>query len=159
MERFLAEQGVFPAQPTTFLSDGGETVCARFLIGICIGVVSFAVSPVYCGICSAQSARRQGGAQPTGYHARYIRVVSRRWGALASGGHWPWMLGLGAVPGLILAVVMIFPPESPRWLMKRGRTNEVRQVLTRTRVRESVEPELRVAQQVFASVTQSAKIV
>jgi len=24
MERFLAEQGVFPAQPTTFLSDGGE---------------------------------------------------------------------------------------------------------------------------------------
>jgi hypothetical protein len=26
MERFLAEQGVFPAQPTTFLSDGGEMV-------------------------------------------------------------------------------------------------------------------------------------
>jgi hypothetical protein len=26
MERFLAEQGVFPAQPTTFLSEGGETV-------------------------------------------------------------------------------------------------------------------------------------
>jgi hypothetical protein len=26
MQRFLAEQGVFPAQPTTFLSDGGETV-------------------------------------------------------------------------------------------------------------------------------------
>jgi hypothetical protein len=26
MERFLAQQGVFPAQPTTFLSDGGETV-------------------------------------------------------------------------------------------------------------------------------------
>jgi len=26
VERFLAEQGVFPAQPTTFLSDGGDTV-------------------------------------------------------------------------------------------------------------------------------------
>jgi hypothetical protein len=26
MERFLAEQGVFPAQPTTFLSDGGDSV-------------------------------------------------------------------------------------------------------------------------------------
>jgi hypothetical protein len=26
MERFLAEQGVFPTEPTTFLSDGGETV-------------------------------------------------------------------------------------------------------------------------------------
>jgi uncharacterized protein involved in tolerance to divalent cations len=26
MERFLADQGVFPAQPTTFLSDGGHTV-------------------------------------------------------------------------------------------------------------------------------------
>jgi hypothetical protein len=26
MERFLAEQGVFPAQLTTFLSDGGQTV-------------------------------------------------------------------------------------------------------------------------------------
>jgi len=29
MERFLAEQGVFPAQPTTFLSDGGETYVKR----------------------------------------------------------------------------------------------------------------------------------
>jgi hypothetical protein len=26
MQRFLAEQGVYPAQPTTFLSDGGDTV-------------------------------------------------------------------------------------------------------------------------------------
>jgi hypothetical protein len=26
MQRFLAEQGVYPAEPTTFLSDGGDTV-------------------------------------------------------------------------------------------------------------------------------------
>jgi hypothetical protein len=26
MQRFLAEQGAFPTQPTTFLSDGGETL-------------------------------------------------------------------------------------------------------------------------------------
>jgi sugar porter (SP) family MFS transporter len=39
------------------------------------------------------------------------------------------MLGLAAVPGLLLAVGMLFMPESPRWLVKRGNRADARAVL------------------------------
>ena len=49
--------------------------------------------------------------------------------ALAPAAAWRWMLGLAAVPGLLLAVGMAFMPESPRWLVKQGRRRDARGVL------------------------------
>jgi sugar porter (SP) family MFS transporter len=51
-------------------------------------------------------------------------------------GNWRWMLGLGAVPGLVLAVGMYFQPFSPRWLVGQGRDEEAREVLRRARSSE-----------------------
>ncbi|CAI5465563.1 unnamed protein product [Closterium sp. Yama58-4] len=42
---------------------------------------------------------------------------------------WRWMLGLGAVPGLILAVGVIFLPESPRWLIMHGQVKKAKDIL------------------------------
>jgi sugar porter (SP) family MFS transporter len=47
--------------------------------------------------------------------------------------NWRWMLGLGALPGVFLVIGMLFVPYSPRWLMQRGRRDEAREVLRRTR--------------------------
>ena len=53
------------------------------------------------------------------------------------------MLGLGAVPGVALAVGMILMPHSPRWLMERGRDDEARAVLERVHRRgEDIDGEM-----------------
>ena len=51
---------------------------------------------------------------------------------LAAAPHWRVMFGLGAVPGVVLAVGMSFMPSSPRWLASRGRMAEAKKVLDRT---------------------------
>ncbi|PKI58806.1 hypothetical protein CRG98_020796 [Punica granatum] len=45
---------------------------------------------------------------------------------------WRIMLGIGALPSVILAVGVMAMPESPRWLVMQGRLGEARKVLYRT---------------------------
>lgn len=42
---------------------------------------------------------------------------------------WRWMLGVQAIPAIIFLFLLFVIPESPRWLMKRFKTDEARQVL------------------------------
>ena len=42
---------------------------------------------------------------------------------------WRWMLGLGAAPGVLLTLRILLLPESPRFLVSKGRTEEAKAVL------------------------------
>lgn len=44
---------------------------------------------------------------------------------------WRWMFGVTAVPAVFFFVFMLFVPESPRWLVKNGRSDKARAVLAR----------------------------
>jgi SP family sugar:H+ symporter-like MFS transporter len=61
---------------------------------------------------------------------------------LAASEAWRTMLGLAVVPSLVLLVGMYFMPETPRWLVSRGRDDEARDVLRQTRDEEAVEREV-----------------
>jgi sugar porter (SP) family MFS transporter len=44
---------------------------------------------------------------------------------------WRWMFALTAAPSMLFLLGMFFVPESPRWLIKRGRSVEALRILTR----------------------------
>ena len=62
---------------------------------------------------------------------------------LANSGAWRWMLGLAVVPSVVLFIGMYFMPETPRWLVSRGREDDARDVLMRSRSEEEAENEIR----------------
>lgn len=105
-------------------------IVARFLVGIGIGIASF-VAPLY--IAEIAPARHRGAlvslnqlAITLGILASF--VVSYHYAAT---GDWRVMFGLGAFPGALLAIGMTTLPETPRWLMARGREEEARLILER----------------------------
>lgn len=66
-----------------------------------------------------------------------------------SGGHewqvesaWRWMFGVGIIPGAIFLVALFFVPESPRWLMKKGRRYEALQILNKFHGEKEAEKEI-----------------
>jgi sugar porter (SP) family MFS transporter len=100
----------------------------RFLVGIAVGCSSATV-PMY--LAELAPARMRGALSSlnqlmivTGILAAY--VVD--W-ALSFSGNWRAMLGLALLPALVLLVGMAFLPETPRWLLKRGREDEARGVI------------------------------
>ena len=42
---------------------------------------------------------------------------------------WRWMVGLGATPAILQFGLLILLPETPRWLVKVGKTETARKVL------------------------------
>jgi sugar porter (SP) family MFS transporter len=105
----------------------------RLLIGIAIGVASM-LTPLYLAEIAPAASR---GAVTSlnqlcitlGILVSYLVGYSF---ATAPEG-WRWMLGLGAVPGAILAAGMLVLPESPRWLAGHNRMPEAEAVLRRLR--------------------------
>lgn len=51
------------------------------------------------------------------------------------------MLGLSIVPALLQFIGFFFLPESPRWLLQKGRSQEARSVLSRIRGEQSIDEE------------------
>lgn len=51
------------------------------------------------------------------------------------------MLGLSSVPALVQFIGFFFLPESPRWLLQKGRSQEARQVLSRIRGGRNIDLE------------------
>ncbi len=45
--------------------------------------------------------------------------------------NWRWMLGVGFFPALLYAALLFYIPESPRWLLAKGRTQQAKRVLER----------------------------
>ncbi|MDX2418768.1 MAG: sugar porter family MFS transporter [Xanthomonadales bacterium] len=57
---------------------------------------------------------------------------------------WRWMLGIEALPAIIYFFALFSVPESPRWLIMRGKAEEALQIFTRVSGRAKAEADLKV---------------
>jgi sugar porter (SP) family MFS transporter len=130
-------------------------VIGRIIVGLGIGLSS--VVPVYISEISPANAR---GWQASLYQLAITIGILAAYlvdYAFAQSEAWRWMLGLAAIPGLLLALGMIFLPETPRWLLERGRVEDARAVLRRIRGNASVEGEFKEIQQTLTQATERGK--
>jgi len=114
----------------------------RFLLGLGVGSAS-ALVPSYISESAPTDVR--GSLSSLFQLAITIGILVAYLvnAAFASASDWRWPLGLAFVPALILLIGMYFLPETPRWLVSKGRDEEARRVLSRTRTEEEVESELK----------------
>ncbi len=119
-------------------------LAGRLLVGIGIGGASM-LTPLY--LAEIAPARERGALVSFNQLAVTLGIlVSYLVGyGFAAASAWRWMLGLGAVPGMVLAVGMLLLPETPRWLAGHGHADGARIALRRLRGR-GVDIEAEMAQ-------------
>ncbi|MGI4955091.1 MAG: sugar porter family MFS transporter [Janthinobacterium lividum] len=107
-------------------------LAGRLLVGIGIGGASM-LTPLY--LAEIAPAQERGALVSFNQLAVTLGIlVSYLVGyGFAATGAWRWMLGLGGVPGLVLAAGMLVLPETPRWLAGHGHTDRARAALRQLR--------------------------
>ena len=68
---------------------------------------------------------------------------------------WRWMLGLEIIPALVFFLALFLVPNSPRWLMLKGREEEAREVISMLLPADEVEAEIYTIKNSSATETES----
>ena len=103
-------------------------LAARLLLGFAIGFTSV-TAPVYVSELAAPASRGRLIGLYQFALTLGIAIADLVGYALASSHGWRLMFGLGAVPAIIFALLVMTVPESPRWLVSRGRVAQATTIL------------------------------
>src|ERR1700754_2850697 len=121
-------------EPGTFSATGfGVLVTGRIILGLPVGGASTVV-PVFLAELAPFEIRgsitgRNELAIVTGQLAAFVcnAIIGTVWGHVD--GIWRVMFGVCALPAVALFIGMLRMPESPRWLVEKGRHDEALAIL------------------------------
>jgi sugar porter (SP) family MFS transporter len=116
-------------------------VAGRLIVGAGVGVAAVA-APLYAAELAPTTLR---GRFVSTYQLAitvgiFLAYLVDGW--LSKSDAWRWMLGASAIPGLLLFLVALVAPESPRWLMKMRRRPEAVAQLQKIRPGIDFKPRL-----------------
>lgn len=114
---------------------------ARLLLGLTIGV-TVVVVPVYVAESAPAAVR---GSLLTAYQLAIVSalIIGYLAGYLLAGTHsWRWMLGLAAVPAMLLLPLVIRMPDTTRWYLMKGRVDDARRALLRVDPEANIDDEM-----------------
>nr|WP_321521250.1 D-xylose transporter XylE [uncultured Macellibacteroides sp.] len=124
-------------------------VAYRILGGIGVGLASM-VSPMY--IAEIAPAERRGNLVSWNqfaiifgmlvvYFVNYFIALQGDIEWLHTIG-WRWMFASGTIPALLFLILLLFVPESPRFLVMKGKTSEANSILLKLMGKEEAAKEL-----------------
>jgi len=116
-----------------------QFVFFRILGGLAVGAAAL-VAPIYVAeIAPAHLRGRLVSLQQIAIISGMVVVAVVNWFIALQGDHtwnvhwgWRWMFGSETLPAILFLFCLGLVPESPRWLIKQGRTDEALKVLNRT---------------------------
>ncbi|KAJ6692661.1 SOLUTE CARRIER FAMILY 2 FACILITATED GLUCOSE TRANSPORTER [Salix purpurea] len=117
-----------------FATNYAFLMVGRFVAGVGVGY-ALMIAPVYTAEVSPASSRGFLTSFPEVFINAGILlgyVSNYAFSKLPTNLGWRFMLGIGAIPSVFLALVVLGMPESPRWLVMQGRLGDARKVLDRT---------------------------
>lgn len=117
-----------------FAMNYGFLMFGRFIAGIGVGY-ALMIAPTYTSEVAPASCRGFLTSFPevfinSGILLGYISNYA--FSHLRQSLGWRFMLGVGAIPSVFLGVGVLAMPESPRWLVMRGRLGDAKEVLEKT---------------------------
>ncbi|UOF88975.1 sugar porter family MFS transporter [Fodinisporobacter ferrooxydans] len=113
-----------------FVSNAVELFILRLIVGIAIG----ADYPITTALLGEFLPRKQRGPLVGSLFCTWYVGATAAYivGYLLLGtgpNAWRWMLASSVVPAVIIVLLRFGTPESPRWLLSKGRIDEARQVI------------------------------
>lgn len=109
-----------------------QLFAVRLLLGIAVGAEYALGSALLSEFAPSQGrGRRVAGLLTTWYVGYLVSVVVAYVLVDVAGASWRWVLATSVVPAVVTLVARLGLPESPRWLMGRGRVDEARAIADR----------------------------
>ena len=106
-------------------------IVGRSIVGLAVGAASFVVPLYIAELAPAKFRGRLVTLNVLFITLGQVVAYLIGWGFAEWGGAngWRWMVGLGGLPAGIQCLVVVMMPESPRWLVKVGRSEEAKMIL------------------------------
>jgi SP family arabinose:H+ symporter-like MFS transporter len=156
----IADAGIYAVGSilSAVTPDAATLLIARTLIGLAIGADS-AIATAY--IAEYAPKDRRGGLSllqqwmiTVGILVAYLIawLIFGLWPNSAATVGWRLILGLGAVPALLGLALRTTMPESPRWLLRHGKYDQLRSALSILGVKDVSDEDIQAAAQTIEKV-------